>query len=275
MNEERVTAATTIRRSFVDCKFGQMHLHLGSPVAPAVPERPALLCIHQTPKSSRQMLRLARNLATDRLVYAPDLPGFGDSDPPTEPPRLQDYAQCLWQMLDWLNVGQVDVLGNHTGAMNAVELALQHPDQVRRLVLIGIPVLSDEEQAAIRQEPFPLPSRSDGSHLTAEWVRTSRWAGPGQTRQMLREGFLDKLKAGDTGYWGALAASHYPMAERLPRVRQPILAIGPQDDLWEISPRAEPLIRNGTFERWPDFGFGVLEVAPERLNAAIRRHLDS
>ncbi len=252
-----------------------MHLHVATPSDPPAPLFTPLLCIHQTPKSSRQTLRLARRLAQDRVVYAPDLPGFGNSDAPLEPPGISDYAECLGQLIDDRSPARLDILGYHTGAMNAVELALQRPQQVRRLVLIGVPLLTDEERATIRQQPFPVPSRRDGSHLRTEWERALRWAGPGQTLQMIELGFLDKLRAGKHGHWGALAAVEYPMAERLARIAQPILAIGPRDDLWEISPRAAPLIQQGHFERWPDYGFGIMDVASKALEAAIRKHLDA
>jgi len=66
----------------------------------------------------------------------------------------------------------------------------------------------------------------------------------------------------------------YPFADRLPQIQQPILAIGPRDDLWEISPRSEPLIKNGSFERWPDQGFGLFDVAKEAIVEKISSHLD-
>ena len=265
---------TTTRRSFVDCRYGQMHLYTISPTESGAIARPPLLCIHQTPKSSRQTLGLGRDLARDRLVYAPDLPGFGDSDPPGAPPRIEDYADCLGTLVDALELDVLDILGNHTGAMNAVELALTRPHQVRRLVLIGVPLLNEVEKDAIRAQPFPVAAEPDGSHLITEWQRALQWAGPGQTQAMIESGFLDKLKAGRHGQWGAQAALAYPMGDRLAKVNQRVLAIGPRDDLWEISPRAAPLIQNGRFEPWPDYGFGVMDVATAKLAAVIRAHLD-
>ena len=265
---------TTTERSFVDCQYGQMHLYTLSPTEPANICRPPILCIHQTPKSSRQTLRLGRDLARDRLVYAPDLPGFGDSDPPAAPPRIEDYADCLGTLVDALKLDALDILGNHTGAMNAVELALTRCNQVRRLVLIGVPLLNEAEKSAIRAQPFPIAAERDGSHLITEWERAFQWAGPGQTQAMIESGFVDKLKAGRHAQWGAQAALAYPMADRLARVSQPILAIGPRDDLWEISPRAAPFIRHGRFEPWPDYGFGVMDVATEKLANVVRAHLD-
>ena len=102
-----------------------------------------------------------------------------------------------------------------------------------------------------------------------------QWAGPGQTLSDIAEGFLDKLKAGPTGHWGAKAAISYRLQDTLPKVTQPILAIGPKDDLWTISPRCKELMQSGTFTQWPDYGFGVMDVATDKLVAIIKTHLDA
>jgi hypothetical protein len=91
----------------------------------------------------------------------------------------------------------------------------------------------------------------------------------------IAEGFVDKLKAGPTGHWGAMAAISYRLQDRLPSVTQPILAIGPKDDLWQASPRCKDMMRAGRFESWPDYGFGVMDVATDKLASAMRQHLDA
>jgi hypothetical protein len=140
--------------------------------------------------------------------------------------------------------------------------------------LIGLPVMDQAQIDAFSKQPWPVPMTMDASFVTAEWNRSVQWAGPGMTLPLIMRGFFDKLKAGDKAFWGARAAMRARFRETLPEVTQPILAIGPRDDLWDTSPRAEGLIRNGTFERWPDHGFGIFDVASERINARIRNHLD-
>jgi len=188
---------------------------------------------------------------------------------------VADYAAAIGDLLDAWGHVPVDLYGYHTGALSAVELAIARPAQIRRLVLMGLPLLDDAERQAIRSQPWPVPISADGSHLVTEWRRALHWAGPGQTLAMTAEGFVDKLKAGDRAFWGALAAAAHPFHQRLPLVQQPILAIGPRDDLWEISPRCEGLLRHGRFERWPDHGFGMMDVATAHVAAAVRGHLDA
>ena len=54
-------------------------------------------------------------IGRDRSVYAPDLPGCGESDPTPPKPSIEDYAAALADFLDHMRFRQIDVLGHHTG----------------------------------------------------------------------------------------------------------------------------------------------------------------
>ncbi len=263
----------TIRRSYYDCKYGQLHIRSALPdteIKDAVP----LICFHQSPQSGKVFTEILNSFGQTRPVYAPDTPGFGESDPPTSAPSIEDFADVMEELIDQLGLKIFDILGYHTGALTATEIALRRPELARRLVLIGLPVLTQKEIDAFFEQPWPVQMNEDGSHITTEWERSVKWAGPGMTLPLIQRGFVDKLKAGDCAFWGGQAAMRYPFSEKLPRLQQPILAIGPKDDLWEISPRSEPLIKNGSFEKWPDHGFGLFDVAKSAIVKKISAHLD-
>jgi pimeloyl-ACP methyl ester carboxylesterase len=264
-----------IRRFYTDCRFGQLHYRKAMPAHQVESTRPPLLCFHQSPQSSRVFTEVLKDLGKDRAVFAPDTPGFGESDPPTEPPSIEDFADAMEALIEAEDIQSFDVLGYHTGVLIATELTLRHPGMVRRLVLIGLPVLEQAEIDAFFEQPWPVPMEEDGSHISAEWKRSVSWAGPGMTLPLIQRGFVDKLKAGDRAFWGGRAAMLYPFGEKLPQISQSILAIGPKDDLWEISTRAEVLIQNGSFERWPSHGFGLFDVASTEINSKLRSHFDS
>ncbi len=261
-----------IVRTYFDGPFGQVHVRIAKPNG--TPTRTPLICFHQSPQSGRVFTEVLRGLGTDRCVYAPDTPGYGESDPSPEPADIADYARAMSAVMDKLGHAQFDILGYHTGALTATELAITQAPRIRRMVLIGLAVLQQPEIDAFFKTPWPVPMTMDDSFVRGEWNRSVQWAGPGSTLPVIARGFVDKLKAGDKAFWGARAAMRYPFAEKLPQVTQPIMAIGPKDDLWDISTRAAPLIQNGTFERWPDHGFGIFDAATEAINAKIRSHLD-
>ncbi|MCC7143182.1 MAG: alpha/beta hydrolase, partial [Candidatus Eisenbacteria bacterium] len=76
-------------------------------------------------------------LARSRQVIAVDLHGHGRTalgDRPIEMPAMGDDLAALLQALGY---GKVDVLGYSMGADVALRLAIQHPETVRRTVLVS------------------------------------------------------------------------------------------------------------------------------------------
>ncbi|QKG21972.1 alpha/beta fold hydrolase [Actinomadura verrucosospora] len=65
-----------------------------------------------------------------------EFPGFGVSDPTDQHPMLAASGAAV-RFLDGLGLAQVDVIGNSMGGIVGTQLALAHPDRVRRLVTIG------------------------------------------------------------------------------------------------------------------------------------------
>lgn len=127
-----------IRRAFADLPHGQMHYrHAGEGCFAGVAD--ALLVLHPSPVSSRQMGRMVQGLADLGRVIAPDTAGCGDSDPlPQDAPGIADYAAALRDLLDNLGLARVMVYGMHTGAAIAAELALLAPDRVAGVVVDGL-----------------------------------------------------------------------------------------------------------------------------------------
>src|SRR6202165_6114131 len=68
------------RRAYFDCKFGQLHVRTAFPTTGGFDEEVTLFCLHLKDGSSRTFSRFLPELADMRSVYAPDLPGYGESD---------------------------------------------------------------------------------------------------------------------------------------------------------------------------------------------------
>lgn len=266
--------AASVRRAFVDGHFGQIHLRKAGPVDPGT-QRPPLLCFHQSPNAGSNFTRFLGEMGRDRLAVAPDTPGFGESDAPAAPPEIADYADAMGDVIDALGLdGPVDLLGYHTGVLIAAELALLRPDQVRRLILIGIPVFSAEERAAFEKTPWPVPFKEDGSSLVEEWNRLLHWRGPGVELATLRRFFSEKQRAGERAWWGARAVFRHDTRAVLPRLTQQILAVRPRDDLWDTMLRAKDLIAPVEWIDLPDQGHGMFDVIPADLADMTRGFLD-
>lgn len=102
------------------------------------PTSPTLLLIHGNVSSSAFFDRLIEDLAGEFHVLAPDFRGYGDSARETiDATRgVADLSDDIAALLDALEVeGAVDVLGWSAGGNVALQLAMDHPHRVRRLVL--------------------------------------------------------------------------------------------------------------------------------------------
>src|SRR5437764_12784286 len=92
-------AAARVRRGYFECRYGQLHVHNAIPPGGGFEEGTPLLCLHKIPLSGREFERFLALAGRDRSVYAPDLPGFGDSDPPPVRPQIIDSAAAIRDFL--------------------------------------------------------------------------------------------------------------------------------------------------------------------------------
>jgi pimeloyl-ACP methyl ester carboxylesterase len=77
-------------------------------------------------------------LAEEFHVVAPDMVGFGFSDRPSDATYgLQTWADQTVAVMDALGLDQASLVGNSFGGSIALRIAAQHPDRVKRLVLMG------------------------------------------------------------------------------------------------------------------------------------------
>jgi pimeloyl-ACP methyl ester carboxylesterase len=145
----RADSSVNLRRAYFDCRYGQLHARTAFPNTGGFDERTPLVLLHPSPLSSRTFAPLLPVLGTDRSLYAVDTPGSGESDPPAHEPSIADCAAAIGDLLDGLRLREVDLLGYHTGSAIAAEVAIARPKQVRRVVLVGLPVFDAAERATM------------------------------------------------------------------------------------------------------------------------------
>lgn len=202
-------------------------------------KRPLVL-FQSSPGSSEPLEPLLAALATDRLVVAFDTPGNGDSTPFPGEPTIDDLAALLSDAIDALGIEDHDVYGYHTGALIAVQSALDRPRRVRHVIADGIPLYSPELAAELLTHYAP-PMTIDphGGHLVWAWNfrrdmtlwspwyrrrrRATRRRDPYPDADELHNATVDFLKAATTYHVNYWAAFRYPTAERLRRLETPVL----------------------------------------------------
>ena len=264
-------------KTYAPSRYGQLHYRI---VAPEAASQPPLLCLHQTPSNSRQWEPIQPFLAGDRVVVAPDTPGYGMSDPPPEPVEIGDYAESMFDFMEHLAShgiiapGPFDVMGYHTGSKTAVELGLRRPQQVRHVVMISAPLFTKEELDEHRSLYAAKPIAEDGSHLVRRWKGFVRWHMQHHSLEKSAAIFTESLRGGDKYWWGHRAAFNYPLWERMPSLKVPLLVLNPEDDLRKQSLRAPELIGNGGMVNLPGWGHGFLDAHTPIAGAMLREFFD-
>lgn len=267
-------APARVIRQFVDGAFGQIHVRMAAPVAET--HRP-LACLHMSPKSGRIYARFMQAMASDRMVIAHDYPGFGESDaPPAEPyVTIGNYAESLWDVVDELGLGQIDLIGYHTGAEVAVEAARQRPEAVGGIVLIGAPIFTAQELEEMHATYSHVDLDIEGTRYSRMWKSVVAHRGPGMTLEMMAESFAENLRAGEKYEWGHRAAFEYAprFPDELARLPHRITVFNPDDDLRAQTLRAPEYLANGCVEDHPEWGHGFLDAHTDDAVAAVRSAL--
>ena len=96
--------------------------------------------IHGFGGSARNFSKLAEELKDSFRIIRVDIPGFGLSDLPQmgeHPAYVPMYRDYISFLLDTLHLDSVYVIGNSMGGGIAWLAAVDHPDRVIKLVLIG------------------------------------------------------------------------------------------------------------------------------------------
>jgi pimeloyl-ACP methyl ester carboxylesterase len=159
--------AVRTRRAYFDFKFGQLHVRTAFPTTGGFDEQVTLICLHSREGSSRSFARFLPEIADERSVYAPDLPGFGESDSAPSPGHAE-AARAVDDLAADLRLRQIDVLGHKFGAAAALELAAALPDLVRKLVLVGTPPM---DRVPVVKQPCLIVRLQPGAPEDSSWSK--------------------------------------------------------------------------------------------------------
>ena len=100
---------------------------------------PAVVLLHGYGETGDMWAPLALDLARDHTVIVPDLRGLGLSAKPAGGFDKKTQAGDVDGVMTALGVGNADVVAHDIGNMVAFQVAVQHPERVRKLVVIDAP----------------------------------------------------------------------------------------------------------------------------------------
>jgi pimeloyl-ACP methyl ester carboxylesterase len=135
---------------------------------------PPVVLIHGMVNSSRHWEAVARRLALDYTVIAPDLIGHGDSATPRGDYSLGAHAAAIRDLLAVIGIERATIVGHSLGGGVAMQFFYQFPQRTERLALISSGGLGHEVSPIMRGAALPGVSAllSLGAHprvLRALW----------------------------------------------------------------------------------------------------------
>lgn len=261
-----------IEHHFVDVPEGTIHCVTAGSGLPVV-------LLHQTPRSWDEYRDVLPLLAQRFQAIAIDTLGYGDSSkPPLGKDSIEQWAGAAMSALDRLGVERFAVVGHHTGAVIATEIAAAWPQRVEAAVLSA----SARVDAAFRAR-HAKPSRidnvarmADGSHLTALWRIRQPWYPQGDI-DLLERFVIDAVKAGPRAAEGHAVVARYVMETRLPLIRCPVLVIAPTADP-HAYPQARPLADAIAGSRYLEIDGAMVPLPdqmPQRFAEVVMAFLDA
>jgi len=234
-----------------------------------VATRPAVVLIHGAGGDHLNWPYNIRRMG-DYRVFAPDLPGHGKSGGIGEQ-TIGGYAKIIADWLIDIGIARAVFVGHSMGGAIAQTLALDHPDLVRGIVLVGtgskLPVNPDLLEKLSVPAAFPK-----AVELIVKWSFTKE--ADEKLRQQAQE---TMMKTRPTVVYGDfLACSKFDVTERLKDIKKPTLVICGGVDVmtpFAISEGLRDQIPGATLVTVEGAGHMVMAEKSDEVAAAIRKFL--
>jgi pimeloyl-ACP methyl ester carboxylesterase len=257
------------QRGFIGTSLGQLHYRKCG-------EGPAFVLMQTLPFSTAMFNNLMPVLGRHFTCYAIDLLGFSYSDRRPKSLSVEENADLLAEAMDGLGIETACLLGGHFTGSVAVEFAISRPERARRLALDGIAAIPKEDYPMLAERFPPAALTPSAQHVAGRWeyaISLMRRLDPEMTintrnLQVMMEraySFMFFNLGGPGGETGGA----YPLAEKLPQLKVPTMAIAsPTDTLWPWRERTFALLpphaRRHVFDTInPLYQFDRADRAPE------------
>ena len=266
-------------RDYAPCRFGQVHIYAAAPAREEDIKAPPLVCLHQSPTSGSWYREFQMVMAQDRLVLCPDTPGYGKSDHPPKVPSMADYGGAMIDMLQALGfgpdgAGTVDLLGFHTGNFVAMEMAIQAPELIRKMVMPSIPYFPPAEREKLRQQyAVPRPYFDDPDYMGTLYGRSVLEDNPVLSQERRFEMFTESLNAGPESWYAFEAVFTYAAEEQFAKLTHPVLLPVLDETLGPATEASAPMIKTAELMDMKQHTGQIWFTNPEDMAAVIRPFL--
>ncbi len=279
--------------SFATLEGLSVHYRSVDPAAEPSADAPGFVLLHGFGSNLRSWRALYEPLSDYGQVVALDRPGFGLTEKPsawqgTNPYSPTGQQEIVLALMDEVVLEQAVLVGNSAGGTLALQLALNHPDRVRALVLLspaayaggGTPGWARPLLFTPQLERVgPLIMRQFGSEQGLNLLRDS-WSNPDNiTDQMVEDYQLAQRTTNwDEALWELTQASRAPnfTDQRLSSVAVPTLVLSGADDPVVPPAQSERLARaipNARYQSLNNCGHLPHEECPDAVLGAVQTWL--
>jgi pimeloyl-ACP methyl ester carboxylesterase len=177
-----------------------------------------LVLIHGGLTTIGEMQGWVQPLALTRQVIAVEMQGHGRTADTNRPMTFATMGDDIAALLDYLKIPKADLVGHSFGGASAIRAAIQHPDHVRRLVVISSPHARSawypETQEGMSQVGASL---AENMMQTPTGKFSKHWPEPQRFPQ-----FLDKL--------GKMMSEHFDWSAEIAKLPMPVLLVFADND---------------------------------------------
>jgi pimeloyl-ACP methyl ester carboxylesterase len=230
--------------------------------------RERLVLIHGSGCSADSWRYQVEGLSREYEVVAPDLPGRGGSDPAGDP-SIEGYAETVSGVVRRSGKRKVFLVGHSMGGAVAIKVALDHPERLKGLILVGtsayleaLALTPDVLLWAVAVMPHKFKGMFFSNQVTDEALAIAR----GDVRRCSLETVLGDFAA----------CRRYDFRGGLKKLGLPTLILCGNEDMitpLHHSKRLQREIPGSTLEVIEKAGHMVTLEAPQRVNAAIRKFI--
>lgn len=247
---------------------------------------PLILCQHFVGTMDSWDPQVVDGLARNREVILFDNAGVAASGG-TVPTIIEGMAGYAAGLLRALDVRQADVLGFSMGSLVAQQLALEHPEIVRRVILVGSGPRAGKGMATLTPEFQQMLGKKhdnpDDLLLDVFFTPSAGSQAAGRAFvQRLHQRTVDRDKDVDDkvapAQVAAFAAWGKPQDDGyLKRIRQPVLVVSGSHDIVHYTVNAYDLqqkLPDAELVVYPDSNHGAIYQYPDRFLAQATLFLD-
>ncbi len=243
-------------------------------------ETPPLVLIHAFPLNREMWKHQLSGLEDTIQVIAPDMPGFGESEPLTESPGMSAYVRSLLSWLDEQDIKQAIFAGCSMGGYILFELWRIAPERVKGLILCDTraeadaPEMRENRLLTIQQvlEDGPIAL---ANAMPPKLVSSATLKKQPELMEKLKQAILNNPTKGIANALQALA-DRPDSTNDLSSINIPVQILVGEDD--QLTP---PDLAKSMHGKIPNSHLGIIKDAghlspleqPEQANTIIRTFL--